>query len=173
VHFENLIRVLEKAHKDANLVHRDIKLSNFFEKEKGGNVGTLKIVFSEPIFHSFQILLNDWTFAMRIGEKTEFEGAMSVAPDDILELLVEDRYTVYPVEAWHDLEMVVKTVFQSQCSEVCAEIRTSTNPKEILAFWQYHLQPKMWQKMLQAARKCDYNGLIAEIQKFLPPLPPK
>jgi hypothetical protein len=38
IHFENLIRVLEKAHWQASLVHRDIKLSNFFEREKDGSV---------------------------------------------------------------------------------------------------------------------------------------
>jgi hypothetical protein len=38
VHFSNLIRVLEKAHKHAKLVHRDVKLSNFFQRENDGSV---------------------------------------------------------------------------------------------------------------------------------------
>jgi hypothetical protein len=119
-----------------------------------------------------QILLNDWTFAKEIDEMTEFEGAMPLAPDKILKLLVNNCEAEYLVKPWHDLEMVVKTVFQSQCSGVFSEIRTSGDPEMILAFWQYHLQPEFWQDLLQAARKCDYKGLIARIQKFLPLLPP-
>jgi len=96
--------------------------------------------------------------------------SLKVAPNDILQMLANDHNTKYVVAPRHDLEMVVKTVFQSGNCCTYSEIRKSRNPKAILAFWEYHLQSRVWQNMLQAARECNYKGLIAQIVDFLPSL---
>jgi len=167
-HFLNLVRVLEKAH-GLQLVHRDVKLANFFQRDMNGEVRTLKTeLYSQSNCHSFQILLNDWTFALPFETKTLFEGSLQLAPDEILEMMALDDFTEYIVHPRHDLEMVVKTVFQSNNCCTFSEIRNVGDPETILAFWKYHLQPIVWQEMLQAARNCNYKGLITLIKKLLP-----
>jgi hypothetical protein len=112
--------------------------------------------------------LNDWTFAVLSGTRMPFEGSIQLAPDEILEMMAVDPDVEYNVYPRHDLEMVVKAVFQSNNCCTFSQIRNIGDPTKILTFWKHHLQPDIWKEMLKAARDCNYNGLIVQIEKLLP-----
>ncbi|ELR12999.1 uncharacterized protein ACA1_096710 [Acanthamoeba castellanii str. Neff] len=154
--FVQLINILEQAHKKCGLVHRDVRLNNFF-RIKG----------------TTQVFLNDWGSAAAAGVLADFDGALQHAPDEILDSWESgDQYR--PAFS-HDLEMVVRTVFHSTNMMTFREIEAEEDVQKLRAFWAHHLEPAVWQRMLQAAQACQYAALKAIIAELLPgqvPLPP-
>jgi hypothetical protein len=48
------------------------------------------------------------------------------------------------------------------------QIRTRENADQISRFWEHHLAPPTWAKMLAAAQRGDYAELKTRICKLLP-----
>jgi len=151
-HFADLVNLLEFVHVYANLVHRDIKLSNFFQRSDNPN----------------EILLNDWTCAVQIGVSTTFEGALPLAPDGVLQLLKNNSKATYTPKAEDDLEMVVKCFFQRVCNSTFGLVAGNNKVSDLIDFWNLHLQPVAWQRALTAARNLDYQGLIDVMKDLIP-----
>jgi len=147
--FCQLVDILEKVHKQHRLVHRDVRLSNFFRCQDTGKV-----------------FLNDWGCATEEGAKVKFSGALQYAPAGVLKCWRSNQ-TYGPTFA-HDLEMVVKSVFHALSittfEEICAEEDTGV----IIGFWERHLTPSIWSSMLAAARDEDYETLKKQIRDLLP-----
>jgi len=155
--FAQLIGILKRVH-DKGLVHRDVRMCNFFRHPE-----------TEEVF------LNDWGSATKIGEKTTFAGALRHAPDEVLsrfdgeESIACTKYTPKPA---HDLEMLVKCVFQLIWPAVYSEIKNTMDPGRILNFWQTYLRGSIWEGLLHAARDTNYLLLTELFQALIPPNSP-
>jgi len=147
--FCQLVNILEKVHKDYKLVHRDVRLSNFFRCLDTGTV-----------------FLNDWGCATEVGVKVKFSGALQYAPDGVLECWRLNQ--AYEPAFAHDLEMVVKSVFHTLSITTFEEICAEVDVDNIIAFWKCHLTPSIWSSMLAAAQNEDYETLKKQIQDLLP-----
>jgi bacteriorhodopsin len=113
-------------------------------------------------------LLNDWTCAVPIGKSTSFEGAFTHAPNEVLKLLAQNNAATHIAKAEHDLEMVVKCLFQRLCTAAFSRVRQAGAAKT-LAFWECHLSPPFWQSLLAQAQSKNYKGMDSFIAMVLPP----
>ncbi|KAL6073720.1 SAM domain (Sterile alpha motif) domain containing protein [Balamuthia mandrillaris] len=147
--FCQLVNILEQVHHNYGLVHRDVRLSNCFRHLDTGTV-----------------FLNDWGCATKVGKKVKFSGALQYAPEHVIQCWHLNK-TYEPTFA-HDLEMVVKSVFQTLFFTTFEEIRVEEKAEKIIKFWRYHLAPTIWSSMLTTAQKGDYESLRKQIRDLLP-----
>jgi len=155
-HFASLIEILESAHSEFHLAHRDVALNNMFLHPE-----------------TKELFLNDWGCASEIGKPIEFAGTLLNAPITVLEQLVlygkNWRNAKVCPRPQDDLLSVVCCVFQAVCGAKYEAIRDFNNdPKKILSFWKSELVPDFWLKMLKAAEAGDTLGLTHLISHILP-----
>jgi macrodomain Ter protein organizer (MatP/YcbG family) len=112
------------------------------------------------------VFLNDWGAAVAVDKDTEFEGALQHAPNKILACW--EHKTKYKPAFSDDLEMIVRSVFHSVFMVAFREIEAEQRPEILRTFWKRHLAPPLWQRMVQAARACDYATLTLRIAEILP-----
>jgi len=139
--FCDLVDILERVHTECGLVHRDLGWGNFFRNEAGN-----------------QMFLSDWSTAVPAYTEDHFSGALQLAPDHILKVLKEDRAARYTAQYSDDLEMVVKAVYGRSMVDFVM-IETTQDLDKLFSFWESALKPSRWQRMLTAARACDYESL--------------
>ncbi|KAL6054798.1 hypothetical protein QOT17_017169 [Balamuthia mandrillaris] len=147
--FCQLVNILEQVHRNYGLVHRDVRLSNCFRHPATG-----------------MVFLNDWGCATKARKKVKFSGALQFAPEHVIQCWHLNE-TYEPTFA-DDLEMVVKSVFQTLFFITFEEIRAEKEAEKIIKFWHYHLTPTIWSSMLAAAQKEEYESLKAQIRDLLP-----
>ncbi|KAL6076298.1 SAM domain (Sterile alpha motif) domain containing protein, variant 2 [Balamuthia mandrillaris] len=147
--FCQLVDILEQVHHNYGLVHRDVRLSNCFRHLDTGTV-----------------FLNDWGCATKVGKKVKFSGALQYAPEHVVQCWHLNK--TYESTFAHDLEMVVKSVFQTLFFTTFEEIRVEEKAEKIIKFWRYHLAPTIWSSMLTTAQKGDYESLRKQIRDLLP-----
>lgn len=148
-------------HTTFRLVHRDIKLDNFFQLKPNEAPGSEFRIQSNVA----QILLNDWGCAVSMDEDVIFEGSLHMASERILQLQQGEKYRPH---ASDDLESVVKCVYHRvYFADVQQLLQQPQVSDRILNFWKIHLAPKFWSDMLDQARHLDYAGLKESIEKIL------
>lgn len=161
-HFCILISALRSVHgprsaDSTGLVHRDIKLNNFFP------------VFDNSKKVASKILLNDFGSATVKDKPCLFEGALENAPTEILTAFGNGEK--YVPKCWHDLAMVVRCIFQRLSPAVydtmlCQshKLREQRQKKQralsIDTFWKVHLRRQPYRDMIEAAESLDYDKLI-------------
>eukprot|EP01118_Nematostelium_gracile_P013194 TRINITY_DN4957_c0_g1_i1.p1 TRINITY_DN4957_c0_g1~~TRINITY_DN4957_c0_g1_i1.p1 ORF type:complete len:609 (-),score=105.51 TRINITY_DN4957_c0_g1_i1:136-1962(-) len=149
-HFIQLIDILERLHKDLEMVHRDLKLDNWFSQENSG-----------PVF------LNDWGSAALIGKSTSFTGCLELAPEDVLQAVIDKKeYTPQPA---HDLQMVVKCVWASSHLryKLPRDHDIITRAGQLITFWTLRLSPPAWKEMIGFAQNCQYEKVKRCIARIL------
>lgn len=108
------------------------------------------------------MFLNDWGNAAQCFKHSSHPSAAAFAPTDVL-----DDPEIYPQPA-HDLEMLVKMFYAiSSPTHLKFPALLAKNIAEIRQVWEAALAVQPWPAMLQAARACNYDGLIAEIKNFI------
>jgi hypothetical protein len=116
-----------------------------------------------------EIFLNDWGCATIIGEVTAFSGALKLAPDHVLRKMVSQKNlsAPYKVSQADDLEMIVKCLFMRLNYEFFTSPYLTSEPNELLKFWELQLAPPFWRNLVYLARSMKYDEMIAEIKKIL------
>ncbi|KAL6066557.1 Protein kinase domain-containing protein [Balamuthia mandrillaris] len=120
------------------LAHQDVRLSN-----------CLQHLDTETVF------LNDWGCTTKAGKKVKFSDTLQYVP----------KHTYEPTFA-HDLEMIMKSVFQTLFFTTFEEIHAEEEAEKIIEFWHYYLTPIIWSSMLAAAQKEEYESLKTQIQNM-------
>lgn len=150
-HFVCLIDTLYAVHK-LGIIHGDVKPSNFFQYK------------SDPD----KLFVNDWSSAQWIerDEQTSFSGTRLYATEQYLR--DPNHYSPAPLQ---DLEAAVKSLYVVMHSEIFYSQFYNKEQCEdrgrILAFWERALVPEHWQRLLDAARRCDYSTMLAEAERFV------
>jgi hypothetical protein len=93
-----------------------------------------------------------------------FRGTLRFAPDAVLQHLIDNPSRRYEVQAWHDLETVVKLAY----SVLYLCWPSSSDPQELLAFWCRVLSPVFWTDVVADARRCNYLGVKVKFMRNFP-----
>jgi hypothetical protein len=157
-----LIDIVERVHKVANLIHRDLSLYNFFLFKESDRKG--------------KIFLNDWGCAAQKGKDTGFAGSLLLAPKRVLELILRNgnEFEYQPAEE-DDWESIVKCVFwrlnpvfyQAPNPVTVTKEYYINEVKNLAKFWDEQLSPLIWDLLLKAARENNPKTLKALISQIL------
>jgi tRNA A-37 threonylcarbamoyl transferase component Bud32 len=112
-HLLELVEILRVVHRDAGMVHRDLSLRNMFDVDG-------------------HLMLNDWGCGAMIGQPVYFEGAVTHAPDHILNAVKAD--VTYIPNPCDDLTMVWRCFVQSRNVRF-QNLKGQADPDQIKTFW--------------------------------------
>lgn len=127
-HFCLLVDILHFLHTRPKLAHRDVKLSNFFALDDNS------------------ILLGDFGSSAPLGARVQFCGSLQNAPLECVAAWNAGAF--YEVKASHDLEMVVRAIFQRVSPQLYAVIQGSRDANYLTRFWQTHTSGQLWENTL-------------------------
>jgi serine/threonine protein kinase len=138
-----LVSILERCHKEANVVHRDIKPSNFFW---------------DPI--EKQVFLNDWSCAQPI-ESRNAGGTLVFASVSILKQVVDGNCS-FTYTAADDLAMLVHMLYVFAIhTEFVKGIES--NWSQLRKLWEV-VDSNYLSRSIACATACDYDGLKAALK---------
>ncbi len=97
-----------------------------------------------------QVFLNDLGSACKAGELVYFQGALRHAPTRVLrDIASGGKYVALPA---HDIEMVVKAVYQRLCPAEFDAVHGSLDVPTLLEFWRSREAVPFMAEMLDLAR---------------------
>jgi hypothetical protein len=112
----------------------------------------LVVSFSVLIVGLFgaQVFLNDLGSACKAGELVYFQGALRHSPTRVLrDIASGGKYVAHPA---HDVEMVVKAVYQRLCPAEFDAVHGSLDVPTLLEFWRSREVVPFMAEMLDLAR---------------------
>jgi hypothetical protein len=93
-----------------------------------------------------------------------FRGTLRFAPDAVLQHLIDSPSRRYEVQAWHDLETVVKLAYSVR--HLCWP--SSDDPAKLLLFWRQQINTSCWTDVVADARRCNYLGVKVKLMSYFP-----
>ncbi|CAG8470618.1 12582_t:CDS:2 [Acaulospora morrowiae] len=150
---KNIINTLKTVHSVFNRVHMDLRRYNLLRDDNEN------------------IVIIDWGYSVKINETGKFAGALEVMPDDILTLLINEKQITYLSRI--DLICLVRTFYLMLHKPANAEMERmffdgtldiKSRAQNLLIFWSYHGNSKLWEKIYQQANELNYDNLIEELE---------
>ncbi len=163
---QQVLAILEQVHK-AGIVHRDVRLSNFFEHPDTGKVrasthaaaGRARSRYRRSLrTEHVQVFLSDFGCAVPVGE-VGFEGAALYVP--------EDTEPDVPAQPAHDLLIVARAAYRALVP--AHRFILPVTPQAAMNFWLACADSdRRYMELLSPARSVDYSGLSNAVERLLP-----